>query len=1492
MESTVLESLRQEAEKVGAVMVIGAGISGMQSALDLANAGYKVYLVDKNVSIGGVMAQLDKTFPTNDCSTCMISPKLIEVAGNPNIEILTRTRVTGIEGEPGRFNVFLKREARFVKEEACTGCGDCIKVCPVEVPADFNMGLNRRKAIYRHFPQAVPSTFAIDKRGTSPCKATCPAHISVQGYVALIGQGKFQEALTLIRRENPLPFVCGYVCTHPCEGVCQRSEVDQPIAIRELKRFVAHIEQDLGEVNLPPPAEKKKETVAIVGSGPASLTCAYYLALKGYGVTIFEALPKAGGMLTVGIPNYRLPKEVVEREIRAIESLGVTIQLNSPIGPDRTLDQLKSEGFETVFVGIGAHQGIRLGLEGEDLSGVVPGVDFLRRAALGQQESLGKRVAVIGGGNVAIDAVRTALRLGAEEALVLYRRTREEMPAYEEEIEEALEEGVRIHYLTAPVRFIGDDQGRLMAVECIKMALGEPDVSGRRRPLPVQGSEFRMPLDGVITAISQQPEVEKLQPVSGLNFTPWGTLQADPLTLQTDIPWIFAGGDVVLGPKTVIEAIAMGKEAALSIDRYIQGQDLREGREKHFEIALPETQGIVSAPRFHPRRTDPVSRRSDFEEVVAVMTAEEAIAEASRCLACGICSECYQCLEACKAGAIDHTMTDSVLNLEVGAVITSPGFETFDARLKGEYGYGRYPNVITSLEFERFLSASGPYTGHIQRPSEGKEPTKVAWIQCVGSRDASINQDYCSYVCCMVATKQAIIAKEHISTIEPTIFFIDVRAQGKGFDRYYERAKKDHGVRYVRSQISRVTENPQTHNLHLSYIDEANVFQDEEFDLVILSVGLKPHPEARELAETLDLKTDRFGFCQTPELNIVGTSRPGIFVSGVFQNPKDIPETVTQASGAAAEAAALLSEARGTRVEEMVFPPERDIRLEEPKIGIFICHCGINIAGVVDVSAVTEYARTFPGVVYADHFLFTCSTDSMEKMEEVIKEQGLNRVIVASCSPRTHEALFQETLRKAGLNKYLFEMANIRDQCSWVHQSNPDLATEKAKDLVRMAVARSNLLEPLYEIPFKVVQKALVVGGGVAGMTAALNLADQGFETYLIEKEVQLGGNALKLAFTLEGVDVRSYLKNLTTRVNAHQKIRVFTGAELSEITGHVGNFHSTFIQQGKKQTIEHGAVVVASGGREYQPSEYLYGQDPRIRTQMEMHQHLSENPEEIRQARQVVMIQCVGSREEDHPYCSRVCCSTAVSNALKIKELNPDTQVIVLYRDMRTYAQKELYYKKAREAGVRFIRYEGDQKPEVALEGTQIRVTVLDGNLNRAIRFNPDYLVLSSAIRPNPESKPLASVLKIPSDADGFFLEAHIKLRPVDFASAGMFLCGLAHGPKFLEESISQAKGAAARAATILAQKQINVGGQVAVVDQERCIVCMTCVRTCPFGVPQVDAEGMITINPASCQGCGNCASACPRKLIQVQHQRDDQIIAKEMAIFDWLKEPEYASL
>ena len=662
------------------------------------------------------------------------------------------------------------------------------------------------------------------------------------------------------------------------------------------------------------------------------------------------------------------------------------------------------------------------------------------------------------------------------------------------------------------------------------------------------------------------------------------------------------------------------------------------------------------------------------------------------------------------------------------------------------------------------------------------------------------------------------------------------------------------------------------------------------------------------MARTLNIETDRFGFCQGPPFSALLTSRPGILTSGVFQSPKDIPETVTQASGAAGEAAALLSEVRGTKVKAMIFPEERSIAGEEARIGVLICHCGINIAGVVDVDRVTEYAKTLPGVVYADHFLFTCSTDTQERMQQVIKEERLNRVIVASCSPRTHEVLFQDTLRKAGLNKYLFEMANIRDQCSWVHQNEPVLATEKAKDLVRMAVARSRRLEPLEEFPYAVIQKGLVIGGGVAGMTAALNLADQGFETFLIEQSDRLGGQALRLYQTLEEKNVADYVGGLIKQVEAHPRIQVFMQGRVLEMKGSVGQFMTTIALKNpmpkpgvseieaaqevfpspalpfgggkegvgvEKALIEHGVVIVATGGSEYEPKEYCFGRHPGIVTQLDFQKTVFEHPEEIRQARQIVMIQCVGSREEEHPYCSRVCCSTAVANALKIKEVSPQTDVVILYRDMRTYARKELYYKQAREAGVRFIRFDPEAKPEVAEDQGRLMVTVLDQNLKRVLRFRPDYLALSAAIRPGREAKVLSTTLKLPLDADGFFLEAHIKLRPLDFANAGMFLCGLGHGPKSLEESLVQAKGAAARAATILAQKEIQVGGKTAVVDEELCVACLTCARVCPFGVPVINERHFAEMNPAACQGCGNCASACPQGAIQVGHSKDDQYLA-----------------
>jgi heterodisulfide reductase subunit A len=843
--------------------------------------------------------------------------------------------------------------------------------------------------------------------------------------------------------------------------------------------------------------------------------------------------------------------------------------------------------------------------------------------------------------------------------------------------------------------------------------------------------------------------------------------------------------------------------------------------------------------------------------------------------------KCRVCEKVCPAQAVDFEQQAQEVEIEVGGVIIATGYEVFDARLKAEYGYGRYANVVSSIEFERILSASGPYGGEVQRPSDHEHPHKIAWIQCVGSRDTKLGNDYCSSVCCMYATKEAIIAKEHMDDIEPTIFYIDVRAFGKGFDSYYERAQEEGGVRYIRSMVSQVREDPETSNLWITYVDEAGALQHEEFHLVVLSVGLCPSSSARQLAKRLGIKLEPHGFCATTDFAPVATSRAGVYACGAFQSPQDIPETVAQASGAAAAATEAISTVRGELLRQQEYPPERDVGAEEPRIGVFVCHCGINIAGVVDVEAVREYARTLPHVVYAADNLFTCSQDTQERIREVIQQERLNRVVVTACSPQTHEPLFQQTLRESGLNPYFFEMANIRDQCSWVHMQDKEGATQKAKDLLHMAVANAALLEPLERQHIPVRKRALVVGGGLAGMTAALGLAEQGFEVSLVEREAELGGTMRHIHYTLSGQDPQAFLQELIDKVKAHPSIQVITNAEVVDHEGIQGNF-STGVMIAPAMTyrkLEHGVTVLATGGEEYKPQEYLYGEHPSVITQQELEERIATGELDPNKLGRVVMIQCVGSRTEERPSCSRICCSVAIKNALKLKELAPDLDIHILYRDIRTYGLLEQYYTQAREQGVVFTRYRPERKPEVLGGERMVSIKVWDDAFKSNIIIEADLLVLSVAVIPA-ENEELAAMFKVQRTLEGAYLEAHVKLRPVDFAREGLYMCGLAHAPKLIDETISQAQAAVARAATLLAKDEIEVGGVVARVDPELCAACLICVRACPYGVPVINEDGYSEIDPAKCQGCGTCAAECPQRAIQLQHYRDVQILAKVTAL------------
>jgi heterodisulfide reductase subunit A-like polyferredoxin len=1532
---------KKHRDVVGAVMVVGGGIAGMQASLDLAEAGYKVNLVETKSAIGGHMAQLDKTFPTNDCSMCTISPKLVEVGGHRNIELMTNSEVLGLKGEAGNYTVTVRRNPRYIDPDKCTACGDCAKVCPIILPDLFNEGLSERRAAYKLYPQAMPNAYAIEKRGIAPCRDACPASQRAQGYIALIREGRYEDALRVIKEDNPFPGICGRICNHRCEDACNRGKVEEPLNIHALKRFVT--DQVYGQPRLQPePAERKyEERVAIIGAGPCGLTAAQDLCKMGYGATVFETLPLAGGMLRVGVPEFRLPSWIVDREVQDIVDLGVELRLNTCID---NLDDVFDEGFNAVLIAVGAHEGVRLPIEGNDLEGVMINTRFLRDVRLDNPPDFsGKRVMVLGGGNVAIDVARTSVRLGAAEVHMACLEEKEKMPAHAWEIEETEQEGITIHPARSFKRILNDGNGRVAGLECLKVTFMAFDEDGRLNLETEPGSEHTIPCDIVIFSVGQRAGLAFIPESTGVGITKRSTIAINPNTLAATRPGVFAAGDATTGTAFVIEAVASGHNAAQSIHRYLRGEELEPAPKPELpvvqmtqvEIQERMQRGEIKITPRVPMPMVPVEERQhNFIEVEKGYTEEQARAEAARCLACGICSECLSCSYECKAGAINHDEAPRVEEVKVGAVVLAPGYQAYQAELSEEYGWGRYPDVVTALQFERLLSASGPTNGHVVRPSNGEPARKIAFLQCVGSRDQS--HSYCSAVCCMYAAKEAVMAREHDPEVEITIFFMDMRAFSKGYEAYYRRAQERYNIQYVRCRISSVKEDPHNHNLLVRYISEQDEgvkvegqtgetssssfipsaalrasphpssLVEEPFDMVVLSVGMEISPQVRELGRRLGVELDDYGFCHTVQFQPLETSRPGIYAVGPFREPKDIPESVTEASGAAALAGGLLAPARGTLITPLEYPPERDISEEEPRIGVFVCHCGSNIGGFLDVPGVAEYAKALPHVVHAEDNLYTCSQDSIRRITEKTKELELNRVVVASCTPLTHEPLFQDAIRQAGLNPYLFDMANIRNQCSWVHSHDHKTATEKAKGLVRMAVARAAELSPLHRLEVPVTKRALVIGGGVAGMHAALALAEQDIEVALVEREAELGGNLRHVRFLVENgrvrqqnasasllsrppsqiqwSDAQTYLQDLVERVKAERRIKVHLQTEHVETDGYKGNFTSTLRTSAGDVTTQHGATIVAIGAQEYRGPEYGYGSDPRILTQQEFEATLAH---ETTLPKSVVMIQCVGPAEQ---YCSRTCCTIALKNALKLKELNPAAQVTILYRDLRTYGFKEQLYTEARQAGVIFIRYDKNHKPEVdpSADGS-LEMKVWEPMLGRELTLRPERLILSTPMAPAEGAEALANRLKIGMDLDGWLMEAHVKLRPVDFSTEGLYMAGAAHYPKLLDETIAQAQAAAARAATILTQDTLQVGGVVAEVDPNLCVGCLTCVRTCPFNVPQIKIDllgvgkisGAAYIEPAQCQGCGTCAAACPAKAIDLMHYTDAQVLPKVDALF-----------
>ena len=847
--------------------------------------------------------------------------------------------------------------------------------------------------------------------------------------------------------------------------------------------------------------------------------------------------------------------------------------------------------------------------------------------------------------------------------------------------------------------------------------------------------------------------------------------------------------------------------------------------------------------------------------------------------------KCRICEGVCKNNAIDLNQKAEKEEVNVGAIILATGLEPFDPKVRAEYRYGEFENVVTSMDYERLLCSTGPYQGEVLRASDEKHPKKIAWIQCVGSRQVIPGgNSYCSSVCCTYAQKHVILTKDHDAEAECTIFHNDIRSYGKDFERFYERTEKLPGVRFIRSYVSIVKEDPQTKNVTIRYSTTEDGVKEEEFDMVVLSVGLNPPADVQGMVKKYGIELNAHDFCKVNPVNPMETNKPGIFVSGAFQGPIDIPESVFSASGASSQCGELLDYRRGNLAKERIYPPERDVSQEEPRVGVFVCHCGANIGRIVDVPSTVEYALTLPNVVYAQEQLFSCATNSAKEITDMTKEKGLNRVVVAACSPRTLEPLFRDTLREAGINQYYYDMANIREHNSWVHSKEKEAATQKAKDIIRMSVARVCHLEPLQEFDLPVNKAALVIGGGVAGITSALSIANQGHEVHLVEKEAELGGMARRIYHTLEGLDVQAYLGDVIRKAYQNPLIHVYTGATITEATGYVGNFVTKVKSERGLTEIKHGAAVIAIGADVYSPTEYLYGADDRVMTHLELEEQIAQRDEKLINSESLVMIQCVGCRNEDRNYCSRICCSESIKNALKLKEINPELDIYILFRDMRTYGFKEDYYREAASKDVKFIRYEPHDLPQVedgeSDEGRPVlKVTVTDLILGKKLELDADLIALAAAVVPSAVTKEVAELFKVTLSPDGFFKEAHVKLKPVEFATDGVYLCGMAHYPKHIQETINQAYGAAGRALTLLAHDTVVASGSVCEVEEKKCMGCGACTAVCTYGAiefRETKQGKKAVVNPVLCKGDGLCNAKCPTGAISLKHFTDQELLSQ----------------